>query len=86
MKDKKNNVEESNQSIHPDSKTSSEPSDEPVEELKRERKKPLTDEELREYEEWLDSLPELPRLPKKKGEHTAIFIKRRPAAPSKDKE
>ena len=85
MKDKKNNVEEFDQSTLPDSETSSEPSDEPGEKLKREKKKPVIEEELRE-EEWFDSLPELPRLPKKEGERTVIFIPKKPAAPSTDEE
>ncbi len=77
--------EKSKQDSLPHSRSSSEPNDEPVEELKRGRKKPLTEEELKEYD-WIDNLPELPPLPKKKGERTVIFIPRKPAAPSTDEE
>jgi hypothetical protein len=79
-------TEKSKQDSLPLQGSSSEPTDEPVEESKRGRKKPLTEEEIKEYEEWVDSLPELPRIPKEKGERTVIFIPRKPAAPSTDKE
>jgi len=46
-----NRLQESKQDTHPAGMTSSEPPDEPVEELKMERKKPITEEELKEYEE-----------------------------------
>ena len=77
--------EKSNQDTHPDGESSSKPTDEPGKELKREKKKPLTEEELKEYE-WIDNLPERTPLPKKKGERTVIIIPRKPAAPSTDEE
>jgi hypothetical protein len=77
--------EKSKQESLPIRESSSDPTDEPVEESKRGRKKPLTEEELKEYE-WIDNLPERTPLPKKKGERTVIFIPKKPAAPNTDEE
>lgn len=78
--------EKPNQDSLPLSESSSEPTNGPIAESKMRRKKPLTEEELKEYQEWMDSLPELPRRPRKKGETTAIFIKRKPSASNTDGE